>query len=939
MSTPVIQTSFNAGEWAPALNARVDLAKYHSGAALLLNFFVDYRGGATTRPGTKYVLQCFRPATQVRIIPFQASFTVSFVLEFGNQYIRFFSNGAPVLEAATTISGATRANPGVITDVGHGYGNGDWIYISNVGGMTQLNGNYYIVGTTTANTYTLTDLQGNVIDTTAFGTYTSGGQAQRVYTLISPYNSTDLSQIKYSQNVNQLVLCHPNYQPYILTLNTFNSWTIAPISFGSTIAAPSAGLSASSTLAAGSVNYAYVITSVDVNGQESAQSAFLTLANLQDIRSVAGSNDLGWSAVTGALSYNVYRAEPRYGSPVPAGSQFGFVGNLQGTSFTDSNIQPDFSQGPPVVLNPFIGTGVISITLTSSGNGYLSVPTVQLTAAPGGGTTATAFAYLSLVAATLANPGTGYAVNDTISLNGGVLLVVTSIGGLGAISTFSINTHGLVTSGFAPSSPAGQIATSGSGSGATFNVNWGVSVVQISNPGTGYLVAPSVTFVGGSPGLAATATTTLGAPSAGNPTVPGFFDQRMVLAGPVGNPQQFNMSQPGSYFNFNVNNPIEPDDAIQASLVSGRLNSIKSMVTMPAGLIMFSDQQAWLINGGSAGAPVSATSIAANSQAYNGASDLPPIIANANILYVQAKSSIVRDLAYNFYTNVYAGTNISTLSSHLFFGFTLTEWCWSEEPFKLVWAVRNDGDLLSCTYQKEQEMVAWAHHSTLGTFKSIASVTEIPASGPVDAVYHVVQRVINGNTTQYIERFVELIYPQGYKSSWFVDAGITYSGAPATNFSGAQHLGGQTVTGVADGKVIPPFTMPVNGQFTLGTAASIVTVGIPITAQLQTLALDLGEPTVQGKRKKVSAVTIRSYNTLGISVGRTFNTLVPMKDFVLGNIGTMSNQLVTDLVTSDGRTIVDPQWDVFGQFCIQQSQPYPASILGVIPEIEVGDDP
>ena len=62
-----------------------------------------------------------------------------------------------------------------------------------------------------------------------------------------------------------------------------------------------------------------------------------------------------------------------------------------------------------------------------------------------------------------------------------------------------------------------------------------------------------------------------------------------------------------------------------------------------------------------------------------------------------------------------------------------------------------------------------------------------------------------------------------------------------------------------------------------------------------------------------------------------------MQDLILGNVGTMSNQIVAGLVTGDARTIVDPQWDVFGQYYIQQLNPYPASILGVIPEIEVGD--
>ena len=191
MSTPVIQTSFNSGEWAPALNARVDLTKYHSGAALLRNFFVDYAGGgASTRQGTKFINQCKSPGA--RLIPFQPSSTLSYVLEFGQNYIRFYSNGAPVLEAATTISGATNANPGVVTDTAHGYANGDWVYINQVGGMTQLNGNYYIVAGKTTNTYELTDLNGNLIDTTTFGAYTSGGQAQRVYTITTPYNASDL---------------------------------------------------------------------------------------------------------------------------------------------------------------------------------------------------------------------------------------------------------------------------------------------------------------------------------------------------------------------------------------------------------------------------------------------------------------------------------------------------------------------------------------------------------------------------------------------------------------------------------------------------------------------------------------------------------------------------------------------------------------------------
>jgi len=109
------------------------------------------------------------------------------------------------------------------------------------------------------------------------------------------------------------------------------------------------------------------------------------------------------------------------------------------------------------------------------------------------------------------------------------------------------------------------------------------------------------------------------------------------------------------------------------------------------------------------------------------------------------------------------------------------------------------------------------------------------------------------------------------------------------------------------------------------------------TAQLQTLAIDVGDPTVQSKMKKIPAVTVRCEDTLGLTIGSTFARQVPMKDLVVGNVGTMTNTVVTDLVTGDARTSLDPSYTTPGQYCIQQSQPYPSTILGVIPELTVGD--
>src|SRR5271157_3987727 len=138
-----VTASFNSGEWAPNLFARVDIQKYRSAAALLENFFVDYRGGASTRPGTKYIIQCL-PGIN-RLITFQAAFNIGYELVFSDGQLRFVYQGSPVLENSFAISAATKATPCVLTVTGNNYNTGDWVYISGVAGMTQLNGRYFIV--------------------------------------------------------------------------------------------------------------------------------------------------------------------------------------------------------------------------------------------------------------------------------------------------------------------------------------------------------------------------------------------------------------------------------------------------------------------------------------------------------------------------------------------------------------------------------------------------------------------------------------------------------------------------------------------------------------------------------------------------------------------------------------------------------------------------
>jgi hypothetical protein len=92
----LIQTSFAGGELAPSLWSRIDFSKYAVGLKTCRNFYVQLHGGASTRPGTKFVALTKDSTKKSRLIPFQFSTTQNYVLEVGHQYIRFYMNGGRI---------------------------------------------------------------------------------------------------------------------------------------------------------------------------------------------------------------------------------------------------------------------------------------------------------------------------------------------------------------------------------------------------------------------------------------------------------------------------------------------------------------------------------------------------------------------------------------------------------------------------------------------------------------------------------------------------------------------------------------------------------------------------------------------------------------------------------------------------------------------------
>lgn len=297
------------------------------------------------------------------------------------------------------------------------------------------------------------------------------------------------------------------------------------------------------------------------------------------------------------------------------------------------------------------------------------------------------------------------------------------------------------------------------------------------------------------------------------PTVTCYFQQRRVFAGSRLAPQTLWFSKPGLYSNFDVSDPINDGDGLTLTIASTRANNIRALVPMPGGLVVLTSEGAWQISGGSQYSAVKASDAVIHPQSFNGAAPVSPITMNYEVLYVQAKGSTVRSLAYNLYSNTYQTQDLSLLSNHLVTS-PIVQWAFAEEPHKLVWALREDGKLLTFTYIKEQDLYAWCHHDTDGFVESVAVVEE----GNASVLYMAVRRKIGAAWV----RFVEQIQPRDFlrdEDAWFVDCGLDYGLAyPAADIT----LSGVSGTVVVDASA-SVFTGAVGKVLRVGGGLGIVT--------------------------------------------------------------------------------------------------------------------
>jgi hypothetical protein len=432
----------------------------------------------------------------------------------------------------------------------------------------------------------------------------------------------------------------------------------------------------------------------------------------------------------------------------------------------------------------------------------------------------------------------------------------------------------------------------------------------------------------------------------GYPQQATFYEQRTYVAATTEQPQTFWASQTADFENFrpdDLSGTVEDDDALDFTLSADNVNAIRWLSAGEDTLAIGTSGGEWVPS--SVGAVLTPNDITVRRQTTFGSAQIAPHRVGSVVLFVQRAKRKIRELGFSFENDGFRAPDMTRLSGHISFG-GLVEIDFAQERESLVLAVRGDGQLLSMTYRREEDVVGWARWIIGGSFSTGNAVVEsvrvisgdngagqVQDSTDRDEIWVLVKRTINGATKRYIEVF-ERGFETGHdqEDAYFADSLITYDGSSATVLTGLDHLEGETVKIWADGAIQADKTV-ASGSITLDTAASVVQMGLGYTHKGKFLKLSAGNPsgTSVGKIKRYYGVVFIVENSHILKYGPSSSDLT---EFEFREVSTPMDA-GAPLFTGEQFVEFNGDYDTDVRIVIESDAPAPFTLLAFAPEMIV----
>lgn len=333
-----------------------------------------------------------------------------------------------------------------------------------------------------------------------------------------------------------------------------------------------------------------------------------------------------------------------------------------------------------------------------------------------------------------------------------------------------------------------------------------------------------------------------------------IHEQRLVFAGSNKYPLTIWGSKLREYYRYELADL--DSSAYSFTLSSDQVNPITSLFSHNA-LVAWTASNEYLIT--STGGAITPSDVDVRVPSAFGAAEVRPVRCGTELVYIQRARRKVMAMAYDPDSQLgYGVSNLSLLASSMS-DVGVADMAYQQEPNSLIHAVLANGEMLTITYDKEAQVVAWTRQITDGIIKAICC---IPTDAGVDVAYLAVQRFIGSVAHTYIEAFDDTAYSD---SCLFGE--VLPGGDPQSVWDKLGHIEGHTVDILADG-IPQPRQVVTGGKVTLTRTAYKTQIGLPFTCRVVMLKPEVQTPTgtAQATRNSIDKVILRVLNTTGCSV-------------------------------------------------------------------------
>jgi hypothetical protein len=411
-----------------------------------------------------------------------------------------------------------------------------------------------------------------------------------------------------------------------------------------------------------------------------------------------------------------------------------------------------------------------------------------------------------------------------------------------------------------------------------------------------------------------------------------FFRERLCF----GRGQRLWMSVSAGFDDFSARNlagEVVADQAISLEVASGEINEIQ-WLHPDRELVAGTAGGEFTIGELTNGDPLGPGNIKVQLQSRYGTRGVPPVGSGSSTLFLLRAGTKLREIAYEFAADAYTTKDATTLAEHITRPGVI-DMDYALDPYSVVWCVRSDGVLLGFTWNNEEQVKGWHRHQ-IGGAGIVETVAVIPRpDNTADQVWMVVRRTIGGQTRRFVE-YMENPWERGQPQAdaFYVDSGLTYSGAPATTISGLTHLEGQVVDVLTDGSPHPQRTV-TSGAITLQRPATRVQVGLPCPPRLLTMRLEAGaqDGTAQGKTKRIHKVTFRLQDSAVLKVGPSDSSLQQVE------FRTPADPMDAPppLFSGDKLVAWPSSYETDARIYVTADQPTPLTVVAIFPQVVTQD--